>query len=88
MFAVAGVDEHLSRSAQRAKGVHEIRPPRCLSAVMQQPQCGSDFTELCQRHGRLSLPPREEMSDAKLFANRSALFANDAESAMIVCSLL
>lgn len=29
-----------------------------------------------------------EMSDAKLFANRSALFANDAESAMIACSLL
>jgi len=28
------------------------------------------------------------MSDAKLFANRSALFANDAESAMIACSLL
>src|SRR6266436_9410579 len=31
---------------------------------------------------------REFMSDAKLFANRSALFANDAESAMIACSLL
>jgi len=30
----------------------------------------------------------EAMSDAKLFANRSALFANDAESAMIACSLL
>ncbi|HXN93831.1 MAG TPA: nuclear transport factor 2 family protein, partial [Candidatus Acidoferrales bacterium] len=29
-----------------------------------------------------------KMSDAKLFANRSALFANDAESAMIACSLL
>ena len=28
------------------------------------------------------------LSDAKLFANRSALFANDAESAMIACSLL
>ena len=28
------------------------------------------------------------VSDAKLFANRSALFANDAESAMIACSLL
>jgi hypothetical protein len=28
------------------------------------------------------------MSDAKLFANRSALFANDAESATIACSLL
>jgi hypothetical protein len=28
------------------------------------------------------------MPDAKLFANRSALFANDAESAMIACSLL
>jgi hypothetical protein len=26
---------------------------------------------------------RGEVSDAKLFANRSALFANDAESAMI-----
>jgi hypothetical protein len=31
---------------------------------------------------------RQELSDAKLFANRSALFANDAESAMIACSLL
>jgi Domain of unknown function (DUF4158) len=29
-----------------------------------------------------------DLSDAKLFANRSALFANDAESAMIACSLL
>jgi fructose-bisphosphate aldolase class 1 len=29
-----------------------------------------------------------KLSDAKLFANRSALFANDAESAMIACSLL
>src|SRR5208282_6650048 len=28
------------------------------------------------------------VSDAKLFANRSALFANDAESAMIACGLL
>ena len=28
------------------------------------------------------------VSDAKLFANRSALFTNDAESAMIACSLL
>jgi hypothetical protein len=28
------------------------------------------------------------VSDAELFANRSALFANDAESAMIACSLL
>jgi len=27
------------------------------------------------------------LSDAKLFANRSALFANDAESAMIACTL-
>ncbi len=31
---------------------------------------------------------RKNLSDAKLFANRSALFANDAESAMIACSLL
>ena len=32
--------------------------------------------------------PWSNVSDAKLFANRSALFANDAESAMIACSLL
>jgi|SRR5271165_39226 len=33
-------------------------------------------------------PTPSPVSDAKLFANRSALFANDAESAMIGCSLL
>ena len=33
-------------------------------------------------------PGGRPLSDAKLFANRSALFANDAESAMIACSLL
>ena len=30
----------------------------------------------------------DQVSDAKLFANRSAVFANDAESDMIACSLL
>src|SRR5271166_4062198 len=37
--------------------------------------------------GSNSQKPRT-LSDAKLFANRSALFANDAESAMIACGLL
>jgi uncharacterized protein len=38
--------------------------------------------------GKKVISALDVMSDAKLFANRSALFANDAESAMIACSLL
>ena len=38
--------------------------------------------------GMITYAVTQKMSDAKLFANRSALFANDAESAMIACSLL
>ena len=68
-----------------------LEPPVVLQ-VNRDPGCppsmASDGGQKTRRFG--PLPDRSPgiVSDAKLFANRSALFANDAESAMIACSLL
>ena len=59
--------------------------------LQAKPQRDSNPTTRCS-HSLLRFNKNtmrsEFLSDAKLFANRSALFANDAESAMIACSLL
>ena len=65
--------------------------------LVQEPHRIDEISELKSLPGMrpilltLNAPDSEFItlvSDAKLFANRSALFANDAESAMIACSLL
>jgi hypothetical protein len=76
---------------RRAKAPELTSASIVMRAQSYRRQIDAAFESAAQilvREPLAALGRQVQMSDAKLFANRSALFANDAESAMIACSLL
>src|SRR4249919_1424888 len=68
---------------------HSVRGPKYVVKKGKTPVWSrEDAKTLLDSISKDSVSGLRDLSDAKLFANRSALFANDAESAMIACSLL